>query len=47
MYPHLSCQKEELLDDEQFEDIDLELQTIPSLSTDFYHWLQMKVCVCV
>ncbi|CAB1352669.1 unnamed protein product [Coregonus sp. 'balchen'] len=34
--------KEELLDDKQFEDRDLELQTIPSLSTDFYHWLQMK-----
>ncbi|XP_023867436.1 cardiotrophin-2-like [Salvelinus sp. IW2-2015] len=34
--------KEELLEDKQFEDRDLELQTIPSLSTDFYHWLQMK-----
>ncbi|CAB1316316.1 unnamed protein product [Coregonus sp. 'balchen'] len=42
MYHHLSCQKEEQLDNKQFEDRSLELQTLPSLSTDFYHWLQMK-----
>ncbi|XP_021473961.2 uncharacterized protein LOC110533775 [Oncorhynchus mykiss] len=34
--------KEEQLDNKQFEDRSLEWQTLPSLSTDFYHWLQMK-----
>lgn len=45
MYLHLSCQKEEQLDNKQFEDRSLEWKTLPSLSTDFDHWLQMKVCV--
>uniref|UniRef100_A0A6Q2ZCW7 Ciliary neurotrophic factor n=1 Tax=Esox lucius TaxID=8010 RepID=A0A6Q2ZCW7_ESOLU len=34
--------KEEQLDDVQFEDRNLELKTLPSLSTDFNQWLQMK-----
>ncbi|KAJ7997226.1 hypothetical protein DPEC_G00226770 [Dallia pectoralis] len=42
MRPHLSRQKEEQLDDKQFEDRFLESQTLPSLSTDFLHWLRMN-----
>ncbi|KAJ7995965.1 hypothetical protein DPEC_G00232170 [Dallia pectoralis] len=34
--------KEEQLDDVKFEDRNLELRTLPSLSTDFSQWLQMK-----
>uniref|UniRef100_A0A6Q2WRA4 Uncharacterized protein n=1 Tax=Esox lucius TaxID=8010 RepID=A0A6Q2WRA4_ESOLU len=41
----LSRYKEEQLDDKQFEDRHMQLQTLPSLSKDFLHWLQMNVCV--
>lgn len=38
-------QKEQQLGDRHFEDRSRQLKELPSLSTDFYVWLKLTVCI--